>query len=353
MNRHLRYLVSFFLFFTSSYILAQQWVLDEIDEEQEGTGGFPIPGIILTLLIFAAIYVIGNLFDRKKPSKNNYHQNDEIDDYPYNDKDEEKDDIDIVEYERKENLRHSSNVLMDSILFPDKDEYNASYVSKKKAYEHFDEPSIRKDFQSSSNTQSATTSKVEAVDLGLSVLWCSCNLGASSPTQFGHYYAWGEIEPSETWHSGIVYKLEKKRAEEIKQLFGNDTYSYSGNPLFDAASKELGTNWRTPSKNELDELFTMCKWELIEMSSVKGYKATGPNGNHIFFPLAGDWCIDHPIFVGTSATLMSSEAYLGNKVIRDECSYFLFLQPLDPPYNSRVTALARHTICPIRPVKDK
>ena len=353
MNRYLRYLVSFFLFSTSSFIFAQQWVLDEIDEEQEGTGGFPIPGIILTLLIFAAIYLIGNLFDRKNPSKNNYHQDNEIDDYPYDDKDEDKDDIDIVEYEREESLRHSSNILMDSILFPDKDEYNDSYVSKKKNDEHFDEANIRKDSHSSIESQSITSQNFEAVDLGLSVLWCSCNLGASCSTEFGHYYAWGEIEPSETWHSGLVYKLEKKRAEEIKNLFGSDTCSYSGNTLFDAASKELGSNWRTPSKNELEELFTQCNWELIEISSIKGYKATGPNGNHIFFPLAGHWCIDHPIFVGTSATLMSSEAYLGYKVIRDECSYFLLLQPFDPPYNSRITALARRTICPIRPVKDK
>ena len=29
----------------------------------------------------------------------------------------------------------------------------------------------------------------EAVDLGLSVKWASCNVGASSPSDYGDYYA--------------------------------------------------------------------------------------------------------------------------------------------------------------------
>ena len=35
----------------------------------------------------------------------------------------------------------------------------------------------------------------EAVDLGLSVKWASCNLGADSPEDPGDLYAWGETEP--------------------------------------------------------------------------------------------------------------------------------------------------------------
>lgn len=32
------------------------------------------------------------------------------------------------------------------------------------------------------------------VDLGLSVMWAECNLGASSPEEFGNYYGWGDVE---------------------------------------------------------------------------------------------------------------------------------------------------------------
>ena len=45
-------------------------------------------------------------------------------------------------------------------------------------------------------TQSSSSHIPEgAVDLGLSVLWASCNLGASSPEEYGDYYAWGEVIP--------------------------------------------------------------------------------------------------------------------------------------------------------------
>lgn len=34
-----------------------------------------------------------------------------------------------------------------------------------------------------------------AVDLGLSVKWAACNLGASAPEEYGDYFAWGETAP--------------------------------------------------------------------------------------------------------------------------------------------------------------
>jgi hypothetical protein len=35
------------------------------------------------------------------------------------------------------------------------------------------------------------------VDLGLSVMWAECNLGASSPEQTGYFYSFGEVEGHE------------------------------------------------------------------------------------------------------------------------------------------------------------
>ena len=37
----------------------------------------------------------------------------------------------------------------------------------------------------------------EWVDLGLSVLWATCNVGASSPSDYGNYYAWGETRQNQ------------------------------------------------------------------------------------------------------------------------------------------------------------
>lgn len=40
----------------------------------------------------------------------------------------------------------------------------------------------------------------KAVDLGLSVKWADCNVGASSPQQVGNYYAWGRQEQRKSIH---------------------------------------------------------------------------------------------------------------------------------------------------------
>ena len=38
-----------------------------------------------------------------------------------------------------------------------------------------------------------TTQHITCIDLGLSVKWGSCNIGAETPEAYGNYYAWGEV----------------------------------------------------------------------------------------------------------------------------------------------------------------
>ena len=38
----------------------------------------------------------------------------------------------------------------------------------------------------------------EYVDLGLSVNWATCNIGAIAPEGYGEYYAWGETETKDS-----------------------------------------------------------------------------------------------------------------------------------------------------------
>ena len=38
------------------------------------------------------------------------------------------------------------------------------------------------------------------VDLGLSVKWAKCNLGASKEDEYGNHYAWGETAVKETYN---------------------------------------------------------------------------------------------------------------------------------------------------------
>lgn len=116
----------------------------------------------------------------------------------------------------------------------------------------------------------------EWVDLGLSVLWATCNVGASSPSDYGNYYAWGETE--------IKSSYTKDNSKTYRKM---DMIDISGNPQYDAATANWGEGWRMPTKEELEELVDKCDWQWTTQGGHNGYKVTGPNGNSIFLPAAG------------------------------------------------------------------
>ena len=121
---------------------------------------------------------------------------------------------------------------------------------------------------------SGTINGHEYVDLGLSVKWATCNVGASSPEDYGNYYAWGEMSTKSTYYDNNS-KTYGKRMNDIK------------NSQYDAARANWGGTWRLPTKAECQELVDKCTWKWTTRNGVKGYKVTGPNGNHIFLPAAG------------------------------------------------------------------
>lgn len=115
----------------------------------------------------------------------------------------------------------------------------------------------------------------EYVDLGLSVKWATCNVGADSPSDYGDYYAWGEITPKQDYLKTNDVLLPKK------------TFKISGDPRYDAACANWGDTWRLPTRKEIRELERKCRWVLTNIDGIEGYKIIGPNGNHIFIPFAG------------------------------------------------------------------
>ena len=116
----------------------------------------------------------------------------------------------------------------------------------------------------------------EYVDLGLSVKWATCNVGASSPEDYGNYYAWGEIT-TKTNYSSDNCKTSGKQMSNI-----------SGNAQYDAARANWGGSWRMPTKSEMQELIDKCTWTWTTQNGVNGYKVTSKtNGNYIFLPAAG------------------------------------------------------------------
>lgn len=119
------------------------------------------------------------------------------------------------------------------------------------------------------------------VDLGLSVKWATCNIGASSPEDYGNYFAWGEITIKDVYTKDNSITSRKKKFSE--------NVNVGGNPKYDAAVANWGGSWRLPTYEELEELFEKCTWKWTEKNGVKGCRVTGPNGNSIFLPAAGDF----------------------------------------------------------------
>lgn len=131
------------------------------------------------------------------------------------------------------------------------------------------------------------------VDLGLSVKWATCNIGASRPEEYGSYFSWGEIEPKDVnqynwggykWCSGAENSLTKYNTNSY---YGTVDNKKRLDKEDDAAYVTLGGNWRMPTKEELDELVNNCTWIATTQNGTDGYNVVGSNGNSVFLPAAG------------------------------------------------------------------
>ena len=135
------------------------------------------------------------------------------------------------------------------------------------------------------------TGNHEYVDLGLSVKWATCNVGATKPEEYGDYFAWGETEPKD-YYDWSTYKWCNGSYDTQTKYCTNSSYGTVDNKTVldkedDAAAVNWGGNWRMPTDAEMTELRNNCTWTWTTQNGVKGYQVTGPNGNSIFLPAAG------------------------------------------------------------------
>lgn len=120
------------------------------------------------------------------------------------------------------------------------------------------------------------------VDLGLpsGTKWATCNLGATKPTELGNKYAWGETS-TKTSYTQSNYAYYNSSTASYTDL-GTDI---SGTQ-YDAATVNLGKDWRMPTKQEYKELYDKCQLTWTTVDGNPGYLVTGPNGNTIFIMAA-------------------------------------------------------------------
>ncbi len=141
------------------------------------------------------------------------------------------------------------------------------------------------------------------VDLGLSVKWATCNVGASQPEQYGNYFAWGEVAPkyyydmgSYKWwtivwiedENGGFWDVKSINKYNVNKEYGKVDDKTTLDLSDDAARINMGGIWRMPTVAEQQELINKCTWSWIRKSGVYGYNVTSKiNGNSIFLPAAG------------------------------------------------------------------
>ena len=133
------------------------------------------------------------------------------------------------------------------------------------------------------------------VDLGLpsGLLWAACNVGASSPEEYGDYFAWGETttKSSYSW-SNLKYCLDGS-GDSFSKYNTKSSYGTVDNKTVldledDAARANWGGSWRMPTHEEFQELYNNCTWTWTTQNGKNGYKVTSnKNGNSLFLPAAG------------------------------------------------------------------
>lgn len=193
------------------------------------------------------------------------------------------------------------------------------------------------------------------VDLGLSVLWAKYNVGATSPEEYGGYYAWGETEEksSYTWENYKFYKYYDRINDLV--YFKNIGTDIS-NTIYDVCAYNDSSGARLPTVAEIRELISNCLIENISYNNVKGKSIIGKNGNGIFLPLAGyyDYSeVDEKTMEGL---------YWSSTVEKDQngqysSAYGLFCSKWGYDFEAsdcfEIVDFARYIGVSVRPVKDK
>ncbi len=175
------------------------------------------------------------------------------------------------------------------------------------------------------------------VDLGLSVKWATCNVGADKPEDYGDYYAWGELTPKEsyTWENyrfrtsgddeGTV-KLSKYTSLYYTSMLDEDNSFFIADDKTqldledDVAHVKWGGDWRLPTNEEMNELIDSCTWTWTTLNGVNGCLVTsnrpGYTDRSIFLPATGKYG-----FETSNKSAGTWGHYWSNSVNKDQSSY--------------------------------
>ena len=145
------------------------------------------------------------------------------------------------------------------------------------------------------------------IDLGLSsgTKWACCNVGASTPEDYGGYFAWGETSTKKSYEPSNY--IHRDASDNFKDL-GKDI----AGTRYDAATVNWGSPWMMPTFKQMEELRNACSTEWTTINGINGRRFTGRNGASVFFPAAGEFWIKDLDDVGALAYYWSSSVLDAN-----------------------------------------
>ena len=182
---------------------------------------------------------------------------------------------------------------------------------------------------------SGNYSNHDYVDIGLSVMWATCNLGSPSKTALGLEYKWAYTTPYIREDDNLYdYEDETTRKYDHMTTLAKED---------DAATASWGSDWRTPTFAEFIELREKCIWYPVVIEGTKGYQITGPNGNAIFLPFE-----EYIKYMSSEGVYGLSHSTVGHLTLRDNMSQELEFSPSSSSIFYNRPVFGKHTYVTLR-----
>ena len=154
---------------------------------------------------------------------------------------------------------------------------------------------------------------------------CGARIELQAKDKYGH--GWVDLGLSVLWSAETIDGLYLWNHSKIELSTYSDMYDYLrvDTDNKDIATIKWGAKWRTPTKDEFEELVIKCKWEkcLDPVSKKHALKATGPNGNNIIIPVTGH--------AGCSCSRQEYSPIYEPENIHSECSFWTSTENPDKP----------------------
>lgn len=183
------------------------------------------------------------------------------------------------------NISSSTQDLIIWMMKSNKEERPQNVLSLQKWQDGDEEGTIYADSpKDAKDPQTISVNNHDAVDLGLSVLWATMDIGASSEKESGEGFLWGDPDG--------------RKSQQVKESSWSRWFSggpkinkICGNANYDTATCLWGKDWRMPTGREFQELAEKCTWEVEDDDHVR---LTGPNGKSILLGRNIHWTGEKP-----------------------------------------------------------